>query len=209
MAKRIQLIEKSLVITDTISGTIEKEFPSKDVYYSNSELVDNSNVEFYDTNGVNEGSAGLWQQPLANCVDENDVAFTEQTFRDFCRVSLGFNAAPGGPGWGKSLTPAALTGDVNDYSPAGWDNSIAMLRVDPGSNNRDMTGLDSTGFRHGQSVFLVNISSNRRLTLPSNAEQSAPQNRFISKGSTTLDNEEGILVVWDGTSQRWRLDKAN
>jgi hypothetical protein len=210
MAKKIELIEKSLVITDTVLAKIVAEFPSKDIYFDTQELEKVTPVvKFYDTNGTNEQSSGVFQAPLADCIDVDLVAFTASTFRDFCRVSLGFSVAPGGPGWGKTLTPEAFTSDVNDYAPTGFDNSIAMLRVDPGANNREITGLGSKGFRNGQSLFVVNISSIRRITLPSNDEASAPENRFVSKGTTTLDNEEGILIVYDGTSKRWRLDKAN
>ncbi len=211
MANKIEIIETSLVVTDTITGDIIAEWPKRDIYFDTQKLNETpSQLQFYDTNSVNEDASAVFKRPLADCVESDGLTvFTPTTLRAFARVNLGFSSPAGGYVYGKTLTPAGLTGDVNDYSPTGWDNSIAFLRIDTGNNNRTITGLDSTGFRNGQSLFLANISSNRRITLQSNADQSAPQNRFISKGSTTLDNEEGILIVYDGISQRWRLDKAN
>jgi hypothetical protein len=210
MAKKIELIEKSLVITDTVLAKIVAEFPSKDIYFDTQELEKATPVvKFYDTNGTNEQSSGVFQAPLADCIDVDLVAFTASTFRDFCRVSLGFSSAPGGPGWSKTVTTAEIGTDQNDFSPVGWDSSIAFLRLDPVSSNIEITGINSTGFRNGQSLFIANINSVRSVKLTNNDPASLPENRFISKGDTTLVKEEGILVVYDAVSKRWRLDKAD
>jgi hypothetical protein len=207
--KKFEIIDRSLVISDTGSGVVEAEFPAKDVYFMNRELNDNSVVKLYDTNGVNEFASTIYDEPLANCVDANLVAFTESTFRDFSRVSLGFSIPAGGPSFSKTVTTAEIGTDQNDFSPTGWDSSIAFLRVDPVSSNIEITGIDSTGFKHGQSLFIANINSVRSVKLTNNDSASLPDNRFISKGDTTLVKEEGILVVYDAVSKRWRLDKAD
>lgn len=209
MAFKFEIIDNSFVITDTGSGEVRLDMPKSDVYYNTHELTDNAKVRLYDTNGTNDTSAYVFTADLVDCVDALLVPFTAATFRDFARVGLGFSIPVGGPSFSKTVTTAEIGTDQDDFSPTGWDNSIAFLRVDPVSSNIEITGIDSTGFKHGQSLFIANINSVRSVKLTNNDSASLPDNRFISKGDTTLVKEEGILVVYDAVSKRWRLDKAD
>lgn len=102
MAIKFEIIGSALVITDTDIGKIIEELPKRDVYFNNDRLCQTPPlVEIYDTDGVNQKGASLRCWPLADVVDENDVAFTEATFRTFARENLAFNNGGGstGSGW--------------------------------------------------------------------------------------------------------------
>lgn len=98
MAKKFEIIGSALIVTDTISGNTLLDMPSRDAYYNYKELEANSVVRIYDTNGTNSTGIGEVTFLLSECVNESDVSFTESTFQDFVRSSLGFNTAPGGSG---------------------------------------------------------------------------------------------------------------
>ena len=96
MAKKIEIINNSLVVTDTISGVVDIEHPKRDVFFHNDKLND-GDIKLIDTDGVNIKASGIsFEQPLANCVDAALAVFTEATWRAFARTSLGFNAPSGG-----------------------------------------------------------------------------------------------------------------
>ena len=100
MAKKLQVIGSSLIITDTISSKIDLEIPKRDAFHNYEELEDNSIVRIYNTVGKNFRQTGLFNADLVDCVDVGDVVFTKSTFLDFVRNNLGFNAASGGSGAG-------------------------------------------------------------------------------------------------------------
>ena len=88
MAAKIEIVDNALVITDTDTGMIMHDVPAKDHYYNNTQLK-KGNVQIYDVYGLNEDLAKIFTDSLANTVDENDVVFTDTTFRDFARLNLG------------------------------------------------------------------------------------------------------------------------
>lgn len=92
MAKKIEIKENSVVITDTITGLVDFDQPKKDVYYSTKHLnKDTPTVYLYHTMSANLNSSGLFQVPLSDCVDTGEIPFTEESFRQFSNVNLGFS----------------------------------------------------------------------------------------------------------------------
>jgi hypothetical protein len=94
MAKRIEIIGVALVVTDTITGTVEYDKPKAECYYDN-RLLDQGKVQL-----LIKSNASPFQ-PLAiyNLADTQDsvgATFNVATFRFFARNSLGFNSASGG-----------------------------------------------------------------------------------------------------------------
>lgn len=99
MSKKIEIIDGSLVVTDTISSKVELDTPKRDVYIDSDALIEPiPRVVVYDTNAVNKQSSKLFEALLSVCVDSSLTAFTDATLRAFYRTSLGFNAASGGSG---------------------------------------------------------------------------------------------------------------
>jgi len=122
MAKKFEIIENSLVVTDTISGAILLDAPKSDVYHDVDALEKNSKVKIYDTSGVNPRSSGLATYDLSETTDSGGTPFTEATFLAFSRANLGFNTASGGSeannGFADyndgltAITPIVLTANV-------------------------------------------------------------------------------------------------
>lgn len=88
MAAKIEIIDNALVITDTTNGEVIHDVPAKDHYFDNTQLK-KGNVQIYDLYGLNEDLAKIFTEPLGNTVNSGDVVFTESSFRDFARASLG------------------------------------------------------------------------------------------------------------------------
>lgn len=95
MANKFEVIENALVVTDTVGGGVLFDAPLKDTYYITRDL-DNGNIVLFDTSGVNKNSSEIFKVPLAGSIDSNDIQFTESTFRDFARLSLGKSSAQEG-----------------------------------------------------------------------------------------------------------------
>ena len=88
MAKKIEIIDNAIVITDTISTDIELDMPKRDCYFVNHELIAGV-IKLYDTNGVNAGGSLVFTVATADSQDSGAVTFTESTFRTFARTNLG------------------------------------------------------------------------------------------------------------------------
>ena len=92
--------ENNLVITDTTIvdavDTIVLDMPKVDVYYRAKELKDGT-IFLYDKNSVNAIASGVLTTPLANCINDLDVAFTKESFIAWVySKKLGFKTATGG-----------------------------------------------------------------------------------------------------------------
>lgn len=102
------------------------------------------------------------------------------------------------------LSPASLTADQNDYSPAGLAAANAV-RLDA-TGNRNITGI-ATG-TVGRVLVLYNISSIRTLTLKAEDAGSAAANRFVGSQDFQLQPFMGVILEYDSTSSRWRIAAA-
>jgi hypothetical protein len=99
------------------------------------------------------------------------------------------------------LTPATLSTDQDNYSPAGIDESTT-LRVSS-TTPVNITGL-ADGNESGRIVFVTNIGANL-ITLVSESALSTAKNRFILPNpSLILSEGDSILLQYDEISQRWR-----
>lgn len=100
---------------------------------------------------------------------------------------------------GDEITPAALAADADDYAPAGSDALIWRL---------DLAGFTVTGFaapaQPGEVHVIVALSAG---TLAHEDAGSAAANRILVGGDAdlALDVDDVALLVYDGTSQRWRV----
>jgi hypothetical protein len=134
-----------------------------------------NNGVFYKNSGSNIG--------LYECTAANTWTF---------RGSLSF---------GGTLTPAALSGDVNDYNPTGLSTAFAV-RQDGGASDRNITGL-ATG-SDGRLLMIVNIGATNNLTLKYQSGSSSAANRFLFGSDLVLGINQAVVLRYDGTSSRWR-----
>jgi len=93
MAKDFKIEGAALVIEE--GGVVIFENPKRDLYFDNSELLQNSRVVLYDTNGTNKNASSVFSADLSECTD-NGTPFTDETLRTFSRGNLGFSSASGG-----------------------------------------------------------------------------------------------------------------
>lgn len=99
------------------------------------------------------------------------------------------------------LSPTALSGDVNDYSPTGLATAFT-LRIDGGAADRNITGL-ATGAA-GRIVTLVNVGSTNKIVLKNQSSSSTAANRFLMAADVTLEPNNAVALKYDGTDSRWR-----
>lgn len=103
------------------------------------------------------------------------------------------------------LTPPQLTASVNNYDPTGL-RTCNFLRLSA-NGNYNITGLERppTG---NQGIFIVNVGGNN-ITISDNSASSSANNRFLIGGSKTLQTDEGMMIIYDQTSLRWRSQSVN
>lgn len=106
------------------------------------------------------------------------------------------------------LTPTALTGNVNDYSPATLADA-AILRLDAGTANRLMTGL--AGGADGRIILIRNAGAANTITLVDQSTASSAANRFALTGDLTLPPTPAtvtgvggtVALIYDASVARW------
>lgn len=100
-----------------------------------------------------------------------------------------------------SITPTALSGDVNDYNPTGLATALA-IRLDGGAADRNITGLSAQA--GGTLITIYNIGTTNNLKLVNQSASSSAANRFLLPNDTTLPPNTALALWYDGTSSRWR-----
>src|SRR5262245_52826924 len=110
-------------------------------------------------------------------------------------------SAAGAFNFAGTLSPTALSGNVNDYNPASLSTALA-LRIDGGAADRNITGL--AGGADGRIITVTNIGSSNNLVLTNQDSSSSTANRFLLSANITLAPNTSIALRYDNTTQRWR-----
>ena len=97
------------------------------------------------------------------------------------------------------ISPAQITGDQNNYNPANLATS-SVLRLSSDAT-RNITGL--AGGADGRLLIILNIGS-FAITLVTESASSTAGNRFAIGANITVGAGEGIVLLYDSTSSRWR-----
>jgi hypothetical protein len=98
------------------------------------------------------------------------------------------------------LSPAQITGNQNNYNPTGL-STASVLRLTSDAA-RDITGL--AGGSAGRILFIHNVGG-FAITLKDESGSSTAGNRFALTADATLSPDSLALLVYDDTSQRWRI----
>jgi hypothetical protein len=104
-------------------------------------------------------------------------------------------------GDGPTVSPTALSGNVNDYNPTGL-SAARTLRIDGGAADRNITGI-AGGFNNRR-LRIVNVGTTNSLVLVNNSGSSSAGNKFLLPADTTLPINTSLDLVYDGTSTVWR-----
>ena len=129
MAKKIEIIGQSLVITDTVTSQVLFEAP-KSQYYYKAKLLSQGYIKIYNLD-VKDATVNMSNIALSDAVDSTDTPFNEASFRTFARENLGFKVSNGG---GSTAVP--ITQNAQNYSAltAGEAvNDIAYVRESQGT----------------------------------------------------------------------------
>jgi len=96
------------------------------------------------------------------------------------------------------ISPAQIGANQDDYAPTnlGW-STVLRLSTDA---SRDITGI--TGGASGRILFLFNVGG-FNIVLKNDVTSTAA-NRFLFPADITLAPNEGIGIMYDSTSSRWR-----
>lgn len=116
------------------------------------------------------------------------------------------NLITGGLTYGDALTPPAITSSQNNYSPTGLDYTV-LLRLSS-TINVNLTGLVPPDITQSIQIFIYNIGTNS-ITLKNNDASSTAQNRFLFGADKNIQGDEGIGMIYDPTSLRWRAFGIN
>lgn len=96
------------------------------------------------------------------------------------------------------VSPPALTGDVDNYNPAGIAPGVLLI-IDPGGSDRDITGFNSTGFVAGDMLYISEASGSDKLKLKDNDGASSAGNRFAMSGDLDIKENMGTTLYYNGT----------
>lgn len=97
------------------------------------------------------------------------------------------------------ISPSQITGNQDDYNPTGLDTA-SVLRLDS-DGDYNITGL--TAQDDGTLLYVFNVGSNI-LTLTNEDASSTAANRFALADDLVLNPNEGAILWYDTTSDRWR-----
>lgn len=102
------------------------------------------------------------------------------------------------------ITPTALSGDVNNYNPAGLDGAN-VLRLGGGASDRNITGLTAPSTARGKLLLLVNIGTTNSLVLKNASGSSAAGNTFqgASAADVTVHKGGSVWLWYDPTGLVW------
>ena len=147
-----------------------------------------SNFDFRHGLDVSESVSGRAQVD----VDESELSFANVPFI----AGRAFAVS-------NALNPATITANQNNYAPAGIADAT-ILRL-AGDAARIITGISSTA-QMGRVLLVMNIGSTFEITLAHNNSASLEANKmlFSDGADLVLAPNSFALLVYDGTSQKWR-----
>lgn len=106
----------------------------------------------------------------------------------------------GGMVFGPAITET-ITGNIDNLNIVNLSGGVLVRLTSTGNFN--ITGLVNPDITQGLWVIINNIGNNS-ITLMDNNASSAPNNRFLLGASKNLQANEGLTLVYDTISLRWR-----
>ena len=219
----------SLKASDSIASDVSLTLPSADTTIPRYVLGSDAsgNLEWYNR-------AALWANNTLYNENDVVIAEYENEYRFFIAITNSFTSSGGsfpgdqtiyippsgtGTDWqeispfrgaiegqisfASSLTPSPLIGDVDNYNPSGL-GSTNFLRLETDGGNYTISGITAPVPVVNQGIFIVNIGSTGNIQLLNNNSSSSEVNRFLIGGNKTIQNDEGIMLIYDDESKRWR-----
>jgi len=102
------------------------------------------------------------------------------------------------------VSPAALVAATHNWIVAGLATANVIYATSTGNN--DLTGIDSTGIVNGQTYFIYNIGVAGDIKIKNNNAGSLAANRIITNGDVNVKVGMGVILSYDTTASRWRVN---
>ena len=100
------------------------------------------------------------------------------------------------------ISPAALTGNVNNWAPTGIGDANVLFTDDDGSNY-NITGLLAPSPAVRQVLRIIHNGSGTPTLMDSNVLSTAA-NRFQFAGNLSIQTDIGVTLMYDPSISRWR-----
>lgn len=100
------------------------------------------------------------------------------------------------------ISPTTIAANTNDYAPTGFA-SATVLRL-TASGDYNITGLANGAA--GRTIVIFNAGTANNLILKNQDSGSTASHRFLFRGAgdITLTPGKGVLIQYDGVTNRWR-----
>ena len=98
----------------------------------------------------------------------------------------------------------SLTGDVNNYSPTGWDTATIVL-IDTDGYSYNITGAVAPTGSGSARKAVFNIDAAQNITLINNSGSSSAGNKFALLGDITILPGGSLELIYDSTNSVWRM----
>lgn len=102
--------------------------------------------------------------------------------------------------FGSHISPAQITANQNDYNPTGL-TAASVLRLSSDAS-RNITGL-VTALLTSRTMLITNVGT-QDIVLVNQSASSTADYRFEIGANITIGANEGVILLYDTTSRRWR-----
>ena len=99
------------------------------------------------------------------------------------------------------ISPPSFAVNQNNYNPTSLQTA-SVLRLTATANS-NITGITAPDTARWKKLIIFNISASN-ITLTDADAGSLAANRFNFNGNKILNENEGFVLLYDQTSQRWR-----
>jgi hypothetical protein len=104
------------------------------------------------------------------------------------------------------VTATAPTGPTNDYSPAGWGSTVAVLYLTPTAGGSTLNGLVAGSSM--QQVFIINAEAaggaDNLILINQSSSDTTAANRFMASGDLAIPPGGGVQCLYlASTITRW------
>lgn len=185
MAYKFEIVNNAFKVTNTVTSDIVTYLPIRDVWFNEYELSNNK-VYLYGVSGHPINNKPL---DLTQCVDESDVAFTEDSLRNWFNLNVSPSALTGASILFENETASLLNGTEVD---TGWllISNVKGLLLNLTSDNDGLTLVQS--FRNSDSGDITTLT----IPLPTTLNDYALQ--FPARSQQTrfqIQNNSGATVT--------------
>jgi|JI102314A1RNA_FD_contig_81_1295135_length_2375_multi_2_in_0_out_0_2 hypothetical protein len=202
-------------------------------YFGNTNMVignvDNSarEIRFFEPNSSSTYSGANYTSFKAGSMSSN-VSYVLPTAQGGSNTYL-TNDGSGNLSWTNSSSSGVCYSVVTESAFGGTQNNLNLTNInnntifrissnnggdddcyndndddDDDGGNVYVTGINSSGVCDGKMIILVNVG-NYTISLKKDNTGSSAANRFSFYKDVALTTKQGITLIYDATSQRWRM----